>query len=413
MKATNKFGIHFKIRSERIKEGKAPVFVGLAVDGKKAYIALKNFQAEVAHWNIDQGCGKTTSMQGRKINNYLDDIRLIFKSHYKELEISGRKITLDALKDAFLGNTEEDKPITFSQLIDYHNEQGETLLAVGTMRHYKVTQRYLIKFFQQKFNKPDINLTDLDYKFISDFELFLYNHKPKDHQKPMDTNGVLKHIIRLKKMTNLAIKLKWLSADPFQGFKMTRKRVDKDFLSEFDLKAVEEKYFELDRLALVRDIFIFSCYTGLSYVDMSNLKYDNIVRGIDGENWIQTSRKKTAIPVNTPILPKAQIIINRYKNDIRAREKGTVFPIISNQKVNSYLKEIADLCRIRKNLTFHVARHTFATTITLSNGVPIETVSRMLGHNKLSTTQIYARVLEKKVSEDMAALKRKLGQNMK
>jgi hypothetical protein len=163
MKATNKFGIHFKIRSERIKDGKAPVFVGLAVDGKKAYIALKNFQAEIAHWNIDQGCGKTTSKQGRQINNYLDEIRLIFKSHYKDLELSGRKITLDALKDAFLGNTKEDKPITFTQLIDYHNEQGETLLAVGTMRHYKVTQRYLTKFFQQKFNKPDINLIDLDY----------------------------------------------------------------------------------------------------------------------------------------------------------------------------------------------------------------------------------------------------------
>ena len=225
----------------------------------------------------------------------------------------------------------------------------------------------------------------------------------------MDTNGVLKHIIRLKKMTNLAVKLKWLNADPFQGFKMTRKRVDKDFLSEFELRAIEEKYFELDRLAIVRDIFIFSCYTGLSYVDMANLKYNNIVRGIDGENWIHTSRQKKTIPVNTPILPKAQIIINRYRNDVRAHEKGTVFPIISNQKVNSYLKEIADLCGIRKNLTFHVARHTFATTITLSNGVPIETVSKMLGHNKLSTTQIYARVLEKKVSEDMAELKRKLG----
>jgi site-specific recombinase XerD len=408
MKTTNKFGIHFKIRPERIKDGKAPVFVGLSVNGQKAYIALKNFQAELIHWNIEMGCGKTTTRQGKQINNYLDEIRLLIKSHYRNLELNGSFITLEALKDAFLGIVKKDSPITFAQLIAYHNEQGKTLLAVGTMRHYMVTQRYLVKFFQLKFSKSDINLSDLDYKFISDFELFLYNHKPKDHQKPMDTNGVLKHIIRLKKMTNLAVKLKWLVGDPFQGFKMTRKRVDKDFLSEWEVKSIEEKYFDLDRLAMVRDIFIFSCYTGLSYVDMANLKHENIVRGIDGENWIQTSRQKTAVPVNTPILPKAQEIIDRYRNDIRAKEKGIVFPLISNQKVNSYLKEIADMCNIRKNLTFHVARHTFATTITLSNGVPIETVSKMLGHNKLATTQIYARVLEKKISEDMAVLRRKL-----
>ncbi|RYE52316.1 MAG: hypothetical protein EOP48_16760 [Sphingobacteriales bacterium] len=224
----------------------------------------------------------------------------------------------------------------------------------------------------------------------------------------MDTNGVLKHLIRLKKMTNLAVKLKWLDNDPFQGFKMTKKRVDKDFLSEWELKAIEEKEFELDRLKMVRDLFVFACYTGLSYVDMANLTSLNVVRGIDGGNWIQTSRQKTSIPVNTPILPKAQQIIECYKNNYRAETKGTLFPVISNQKVNSYLKEIADLCGVKKNLSFHVARHTFATTITLSNGVPIETVSRMLGHNKLATTQIYARVLEKKVSEDMAALKLKL-----
>ncbi|MDB5024315.1 MAG: integrase [Mucilaginibacter sp.] len=409
MKATNKFGIHFKIRTERVRDGKAPVFLGLAVGGKKNYIALKNFQAEVIHWDKVSGGGITTTKQGREINNYLDEVRLIIKGHYREMQLNGRTITIEALKDAFLGIVREVKPITFGELITYHNDQAKTLLAIGTMRHYLVTQRYLVKFFGQHFNSSDINLTVLDYKFIADFELFLYNHKPKDHQKPMDTNGVAKHLIRLKKMVNLAIKLKWLNSDPFAGFKLTRKRVDKDFLSEWEVKAIEKKHFELDRLRMVRDIFIFSCYTGLSYVDMANLKPDNIVKGVDGEKWIQTARQKTLIPVNTPLLPKALEIIESYKNDYRAESKGTLFPVISNQKVNSYLKEIADMCGVKKNLTFHVARHTFATTITLSNGVPIETVSRMLGHNKLATTQIYARVLEKKVSQDMAELKKKLG----
>ncbi|GAA4925116.1 site-specific integrase [Mucilaginibacter defluvii] len=326
------------------------------------------------------------------------------------MEIKGHRITIETLRDAFLGNVKEEKKITFKDLITYHNEQANTLLSQGTMKHYYVTQRYLVKFFDQKFNSDNINLCDLNYKFIADFELFLYNHKPKDHQKPMDTNGVLKHLIRLKKMVNLAVNLNWLPANPFVGFKMSRKKVDKEFLNEWELNAIETKEFDIERLNIVKDIFIFSCYTGLAYVDMVNLKPENIVVGSNGERWIKTFRQKTLVPVNTPILPKAMQIIERYRNNIRAEANGTIFPIISNQKLNSYLKEIADHAGIQKNLTFHVARHTFATTITLSNGVPIETVSKMLGHTKLATTQIYARVLDKKISEDMMRLRGKLKQ---
>ena len=189
---------------------------------------------------------------------------------------------------------------------------------------------------------------------------------------------------------------------------MKKKKVEKDFLNEWELNSIEKKTFDIERLAMVRDMFVFCCYTGLSYVDMMNLKPEHIVKGIDAEPWIKTFRQKTSIPVNTPLLGQAQEILNDYKDNLRAKAKGTVFPVISNQKVNSYLKEIADVCGIKKNLTFHIARHTFATTITLSNGVPIETVSKMLGHTKIATTQIYARVIEKKVSDDMALLREKL-----
>jgi len=191
----------------------------------------------------------------------------------------------------------------------------------------------------------------------------------------MDTNGVLKHLIRLKKMVNLAVNLKWIPANPFLGFKMSRKKVDKKFLNEWELKAIDAKQFDIERLNLVKDIFIFACNTGLAYIDMINLKPENVVIGVDGERWIRTFRQKTLVPVNTPIFPKGLGIIDRYRNNIRAESNGTIFPVISNQKLNSYLKEIADQTGIQKNLTFHVARHTFATTVTLSNGVPIETVS--------------------------------------
>ncbi|MBE9586288.1 site-specific integrase [Mucilaginibacter sp. JRF] len=408
MKTTNRLSIHFKVRAEREKDGKAPVYMGLTVNGSKSYLALKSLQVNLIHWDISRGCAYANTKQGKKINNYLDDLRLTVKEHYRQIELKGYRVTIDLLKNAFFGIVKEEQPITFADLLSYHNEQATTLLAEGTMRHYYVTQRYLIKFFQLKFNSDNINLTDLDYKFIADFELFLYNHKPKDHQKPMDTNGVLKHLIRLKKMVNLAVNLKWITSNPFAGFKMSRKTVDKEFLNEWELKAVENKYFEISRLNLVKDMFIFACYTGLAYIDMINLKLENIVTGSDGEKWIRTFRQKTLVPVNTPILPNALRIIERYKENIRAEATGTIFPVISNQKINSYLKEIADHTGVRKNITFHVARHTFATTITLSNGVPIETVSKMLGHSKLATTQIYARVLEKKISDDMAALRAKL-----
>jgi site-specific recombinase XerD len=412
MRATSKFSIHFKMRLEREKDGMAPVYLGLSVDGTRSYLALKNYQVQVGHWDTRNGFGKKNTRQGKEINEYLDEIRLIIKGHYRSLESQGKEITLETLKDLFLGNVKKERVPTMADLVDYHNKQAVTLLAKGTMAHYYVTQRYLEKFFKLQYGQADIELDKLNYKFISDFELFLHNHKPKDHQRPMDTNGVLKHLVRLKKMVNLAHKLGWIPGNPFLGFKMKKKRVEKDFLTRHELRAIAEKQFDLERLEIVRDIFVFSCYTGLAYVDVMNLAPNNIVKGLDGGQWIKTSRQKTAMPVTTPILPVAMRIIEQYQDNIRAKAKGTVFPVFSNQKVNSYLKEIADQCGIKKNLSFHIARHTFATTITLSNGVPIETVSKMLGHNKLSTTQIYARVLEQKISDDMADLRQRLSDQL-
>ena len=163
---------------------------------------------------------------------------------------------------------------------------------------------------------------------------------------------------------------------------------------------------------MVRDMFVFSCYTGLAYVDMINLTPENIIAGTDGDRWIRTCREKTLIPVNVPLLPSALNIIDKYKANERALADGKIFPTVSNQKVNSYLKEIADLSGITKNVTFHIARHTFATTIALSNGVPIETVSKMLGHTKITTTQIYAKVVERKLREDMQNLKSRLEEKL-
>lgn len=218
----------------------------------------------------------------------------------------------------------------------------------------------------------------------------------------------MKHLERFRKMINLALRLEWITKTPFAAYKLKFKKIERECLIIEELKRIESKVFNISRLKQVRDIFIFSCYTGLAYIDVFNLKPENIKTGPDGERWLITKRQMTDILVKVPLLPMAELIIEKYADHSQVLQKGKVLPVLSNQKLNSYLKEIADLTEITKPLTFHIARHTFATTITLSNGVLIETVSKMLGHSKLTTKQIYDKVIDRKVGEDMARLKQKL-----
>ena len=195
-----------------------------------------------------------------------------------------------------------------------------------------------------------------------------------------------------------------LIGDPFANYKIRLEKVDRGYLSEDEIKIILKKKMVSERLEQVRDVFIFSCFSGLAYIDVANLKEDNIRKSFDGNLWIITKRQKTNTDVNVPLLDIPKMILEKYKGKL---PNGKVLPIISNQKLNAYLKEIADVCGIKKNLTFHLARHTFATTTTLAKGVPIETVSKMLGHTNIETTQIYARITNNKISNDMQGLDKK------
>ncbi len=260
-------------------------------------------------------------------------------------------------------------------------------------------------FLLKKQKRTDIYLQELDYDFIQKFEKFLRVHQPIAPQKPMGNNTVMKHIERLRKLVHLSCKLGWIGQDPFINFAAKYIKNDREFLSLNELQQIESRNFDISRLELVKDLFVFSCYTGLSYIDVVQLTQDNLGQGIDGELWVSYRREKTSKPIGVPLLPKALEILEKYKENKRSAIHGTLFPKISNQKLNTYLKEIADVCGIKKNLTFHMVRHTFATTVTLSNGMPIETVSKLLGHSKIATTQIYAKVIERKVSDDMQRLR--------
>ncbi len=400
------FTLSFWVNATRKKNNEVSVFARVTVNGKRANISLKR-KVVLSEWDSNKGRAKGNKQESRLLNRHLDQVKHRVYEAYDELVKEKVFITAQAVKARFLG--EDTEEYTLLTLVDYHNTQMSESLSYGTLKNYFTTQKY-IKLFLTKKKVQDVYLSQLTFRFLVDFEKFLRSYVPEDHQKKMENNTVMKHIQRLRKMVTLAYKMEWIEKDPFIKFKPTYIKNEREFLSENELSSIIEKEFKIERLELVKDLFMFSCYTGLSYIDVMNLNEDNIAIGIDGGKWIITNRQKTHNKVKIPMLPAAEILIEKYKGHIKTRKTKTLFPNISNQKLNSYLKEIADRCEIKKNLTFHIARHTFATTITLNNGVPIETVSKLLGHTKIRTTQIYAKVIERKVSDDIKQLKEKLSQ---
>lgn len=399
------FGVVFYLRKYKALNGKMPIYARITVDGKRVDLSVKQ-SIEEENWNRAKGTAKGSREEARSLNAFLERVKANIVSRYQELLLQRKPMTAEIIKNSFLGADKEEH--TLCKVIDYHNTTMGDSLAPGTMKNYYTTQKYVKKFLMSKFHRSDIHLSELTYKFISDFEFFLRKYKPEDFHKPLGNNGLMKHMERFRKMISMAVRMEWLEKDPFAKYQQKFDKVERDFLTEEELSIMENKGFTVSRLEWVRDLFVFSCYTGLAYIDTMRLTPASITKGMDGELWLMTKRKKTSNPVRVPLLPKALTLIEKYKDHPRASSKGTLLPIISNQKLNSYLKEIADLCDIKKNLTFHLARHTFATTVTLTNGVPIESVSKMLGHSKISTTQVYAKVIEKKLSEDMKNLRDKL-----
>jgi len=401
MKTTSTFSILFWLNSARMKNEKALIYARITVNGIRAVISLKR-KITISEWDPAKNRARGTKQEARLLNRYLDQVYSSLFESYQELRMENKLITAQAVKSRYLGEDQQHQSLL--TLVEYHNTQMTETLRWGTLKNYFTTQRYIKEFIESQFKTSDIYLHQLSYKFIIDFERFLRKYVPKTHHKPMGNNTVMKHIERLRKIISLGHRIEWIDKDPFIQYKAKYDKVERGFLTKLELQRIEEREFKTDRLQVVKDLFVFSCYTGLSYIDMMMLTKLNLVRGMDGEYWINTIRQKTSTTVKIPVLEKAAKLLFKYKKHPRALEKGTLFPVISNQKMNTYLKEIAEICEIDKNITFHMARHTFATTVTLTNGVPIETVSKLLGHSKITTTQIYAKIIERKVGDDMKKL---------
>ncbi|PIB22802.1 site-specific integrase [Maribacter sp. 4G9] len=407
MLENSRLSVVFVVRKLTSKMDTIKVYARVTVDGKRAEFSL-NRELAVSLWDEKRKRGKGHSKYVISLNKYLDQVFTGLHEAHRQLLQEDVDISSKAVKARFLKEDERGK--TLLDLIAYHNSTMATVLRPGTMKNYYSTEKCIKKFLKEDLNIEDILLKKLKYGFIVDFEQYVRRYKPSTRMN-CTNNGAMKHIERLKKMSRLAVRLEWLDKDPFVNYKLKFKKTERQYLTEREIKLIEETAFQVPSYRKIKDLFIFACYTGLSYVDVRELKANHLVKGMDGNDWLYTKRTKTDESLKIPLLPKAKEIIEKYKDDPDINANERLLPIYTNHMINRTLKDIADTCGIRKRLTFHVARHTFATAVTLSNGVPIETVSKLLGHTKLSTTQIYAKVVEKKVGEDMqnlmATMKRK------
>ena len=404
MSTLNKrFSLFFYLKKQNNQKKDHAVYLRLTVDTKRAEICTKR-KWKPFRWDNAAGRAKGTKEDARVLNAFLDLLQTkVYEAHH-EIISRGKAVSAGLIKNIVSGIG--DKQHMLLEVVGQHNKEIFQLIGKGycmaTWSKYETTLAHLRNFLQWKHGLSDINIRDIRYSFVTDLDHYLRS------EKDLDINTAGKYIKNLKKIINGCLAKGWLERDPFFGFKVKHKDVEIPHLSPDELKTLEEKEFSDDKLSQARDMFLFSCYTGLAYVDSTKLTAANIEIGIDGKKWLSKNRQKTNVPSRVPLLPQALAIIEKYRNHPKVCSSGNVLPMMPNKKVNSCLKEITGACGFKKKITFHVARHTFATTVTLGNGVPIDSVSKMLGHKKISTTQIYAKILDNKVSADMAILRLKM-----
>jgi site-specific recombinase XerD len=406
--------ILFWINPARKKQtGELPIFMRVTVDGRRVEISMQRWVA-ADQWDSGAQKVKTKHLHHVSMNSHLDLCRGKIQSIFNQLVSTGDKITSSIIKNVYQGKSinEEPQHKTILQAFDYHNLKMAETVKVGkvvpkTLTRYHITRNKVANFIKLHFKATDKPLPEMRLSFVTEFEHYLLT------VEKMQSNTAHKYIKNLKKIMNMAVGLDWIPSNPFNQFKCSYTSPDREILNQDELNLIMNKKMHTARLEEVRDVFIFCCYTGFAYADVYQFENDAVMKGLDGNLWLSTNRQKTGTKESVPLLPIPLEILSKYQDHEYCKKYNKLLPVNSNQRYNSYLKEIADLCGIKKKLTSHIARHTFATTVTLANGVPIETVSSMLGHSNIRTTQIYAKVVEQKVSDDMAMLRRKLSQTTK
>lgn len=398
------FNILFFVKWKKLlKTGEAPVYMRITINGVSSEVSLKR-SIKPNLWDTARNRAKGNSPEAQELNDYLTSVRGQLFMHQKDLQEAGKDVTPKMLANAFAGIGEKQWGLV--ELFQEHNTNMERLVGKEysplTLQRFEAALKHIKTFCKEQYNNEKLLLSEVNNKFITGFEFYLKTTAACQH------NSAMKHIKALKKVIRIALANDYIRKDPFYNYRITQKTVDRDCLTEAELKTIVEKEMPIERLSIIRDLFVFQCYTGLAYKDLANLSKEHIQIGMDGNKWIIMKRGKTGIQCRVPLLPVTEQILLKYANYPENQKSGKLLPVPSNQKMNAYLKEIAGICKIEKDLHTHLARHTYATTVTLSNGIPMETVSKLLGHSKLQTTQIYAKVLDSKISEEFEVLRNKM-----
>ena len=394
------FGLLFYIRRDKTnKKGEAPVFMRLTINGERADASIKRF-IEPHAWNSAKGKANEKSRGGKDLNLYLDAISANILRIQRDLELDKKEVSAQIILNRYLGKEQSDRH-TLMEVFRAHNEKCRALsgisLAPGTVIRYETSLRLTEAFLRTTYKKEDCYLDEITHQFVEDYDFYLRTVRRCCH------NTTTKYLLNFKKIIRIALAKGWMKKDPFAQVHFHFEPVEREFLEKQELKVLLNKEITITRLAQVRDIFCFCCLTGLAFMDVQQLKPEHLVADIHGKIWIRKARQKTKNMCNIPLLDEAQKIIDRYRDHPYCQTHGVLLPVCSNQKMNSYLKELADICGIRKNLSTHCARHTFAT-LTLASGATIDNVAKMLGHANVNMTRRYAKVLDSSIMRDMEAV---------
>ena len=404
------FRVLFFLKKTRLlKNGEASVCMRITVNGTRVENNIRK-SIDPALWSQAKETARGKSRRACDLNTYIEEARIKLYQIFCELEQQNRSVTAHLLQELFFGQKKPEEVRTLLGTMQEHNDQCRALVgtdyALITVRRYESCRRYLAELIRQRYGKEDLPLAEVNGELVRAFAFYLKT------EKGCQQNTVIRYMKCLKKVTNLARANDWMAKDPFLGIRFHEKEVVREFLTMDELQTIYRKEFPLERLTLVRDVFIFAAFTGLAFIDVQQLAPEHIVRDNNGNLWIRKPRQKTKNMCNIPLLDIPQEILRKYADHPTCRKKGVLLPVPCNQKMNSYLKEIADICMIRKNLTTHCSRHSYATSVCLANGVSLENVAKMLGHSNIKMTQHYARVLDSSILRDMNHVQAALSSNM-
>ena len=380
-------------RAKQEKNGVAPIEVTITVNGERTYFSTGKL-VNVEMWDKVKQQVKGRDEESKSLNQFLQSVKNRLYEKEAELMERGFVVTAELLRDAYFDKVESLKEKTLLSVLMEHNEERKMMIgktvAPATYKTFEHTERLLKNFIKEKFGRNDIYLRELNVGFIQSFHAYLL--------QSMKQNTTSKHLKFLKKIVNLAVANCYIAYNPLNIYKVEREPVDIDFLTEEELRKIINFDTPIARFERARDMFLFGCFTGLSYIDIKTLTNEHIEKDEMGRIWIKKRRVKTGVLSRIPLLPIAKLILDKYKGG------GRLLPIQDATDINKYLKDIAILCNIDKRITFHTSRHTFASTVTLANNISIEVVAKMLGHTNTRMTTHYAKLLDKCIGEQMDKL---------